>query len=153
MKTPAKLLSVLFSLIAMTMLVSSCGGDDNDGPMSDPASAIVGEYVGTGKLELTGLGMSADTYNGMKVRVTRSSKEFVIVEPYYADGTKFFSSSTSSSVYKITQSANGDFMLTDDAGPRTKITITKKGHMSYDFPYVTVNNESGYSLTFEGDKQ
>jgi len=154
MKKTIKLLSVLCMLTIMSVAFVSCSDDDDkDAPASDPASLISGTYVGTGKLGVAGLGgVIAETYPGMKISVTKSSNEYVVITPYLADNTPFFSNS-GTSVYQITQSANGDFRLTSAERPMAQLTISKSGHMEWEYPYVTWGGDSGYSLIFSGDKQ
>lgn len=154
MKKITKILSLLLCFITLST-VTACSKDDDEknGPIADPASFIQGNYVGTGKLELVGLGVTAETYDGMKINVVKSSNEYVIVTPRFANDTPFFGSGDTGTVYKITQSANGDFMLTSSDYSRAQMTITKAGNMTYNYPYVTVGGESGYALTFQGNKQ
>lgn len=131
---------------------SACSNED-DGPISDPASVVAGTYVGHGQLEIVGLaGMPLEEYAGMKMVVTRSSNEFVIVTPYEASGQPFFANGNGH-VFQITQSASGDFMLTSSDRPNCRLTITKSRAMTYSFPYVNVGGETGYALTFSGQKQ
>lgn len=156
MKNLTKFFTVFVSVLMMACTLWSCGSDDDDaepGPIADPATIVAGTYVGTGKLGIAGVsGVTGETYSGMKISVTRSSNEYVIVNPYYADGKPFFSSENGS-VYQISQMANGDFRLSNSNAPLAQLTITKSGHMEYEYPYVKVGNESGYSLIFTGDKQ
>lgn len=153
MKTSKRFFPFFFSLVALTVFFSSCSKDkaDEPGMISDPASAIQGEYVGTGKLDYLGI-MTVENYSGMKIRITKSSNEYAIVAPYKADNRPFFSEDVGT-VYKITQSAKGDFLLTSSEFPQSQLNITKAGHLTYSFPYVVHGGEDGYSLFFEGDKQ
>lgn len=138
---------------ALLLSFASCGDHDEDKALRDPASAISGTYVGHGQLEMVGLsGLPLEEYQGMKIMITKSSNEFVILTPYLADGTPFFSGN-GGSVYQITQSANGDFMLSSTDRPSSRITISKSGNLSFYYPYVSVNGESGYALNFTGQKQ
>lgn len=152
MKQMFKFFNLLLIIFAISVTFTSCSNDE-EGPMTDPAKAISGTYVGTGKLGLASVsGVTGETYPGMKIIVTKSSNEYVVVTPYLADETPFFKNSTGD-VYQITQSANGDFKLSNSNAPRAQLFISKNGHMEYDYPYVTVGGESGYSLQFTGDRQ
>ena len=130
--------------------LGSCG-DDKDKEIKNPASELAGTYFGTGQLTVAGSSLSLETYNGMKIRVTRSSDEYVIVEPYLASNDPFFKNG-GSTVFHITVTQKGDYLLTSEEASRAQLTITKKGHMEYTYPYVTVGGESGYSLVFSGDR-
>lgn len=131
-------------------LTTACGDDD---PVNeDPATQISGTYVGSGQLELIGLsGMPLEEYQGMKMSVVKSSNEFVILTPYTADGKPFFASG-GGEVFQITQTVSGDYLLTSTSIPNARVTIKKKT-LTYYYPYVTVGGESGYALSFAGDKQ
>ena len=151
MKKKNFFLTLVLSVVSLGLL-SSCSSED-DGPISDPASVIAGTYVGHGQLEMVGLtGFPLEEFYGMKMIVTKSSNEFVMVTPYEADGSAFFASGTGN-VFQITQSASGDFMLTSADFPQCRVTITKSKAMTYTFPYVSVGGESGYALSFTGQKQ
>lgn len=147
------LLSVLslFVLgVLMSSFITSCSKDDEPKIDPNPASKITGSYVGTGHLAVAGLsGMSVLDYPGMKIQVSRSSNEYVIVTPYFADGSPMFSQSTGD-VYYITQTANGDFILTDSSAPQATLKISRNGEMDYYYPYVAYKGESGYALVFNG---
>ncbi len=144
---------MLFVCISVLSMMSSCGKDDEPGPIVDPASLVAGTYVGYGKLEMVGLsGLPLEEYQGMKIRITRSSNEFVILTPYTADDNPFFSSG-SGDVFQITQTAGGDFLLTSTSTPNCRVTISKSFSLSYYYPYVSVGGESGYALNFTGQRQ
>ncbi len=153
MKTSIKLLGIMLTALVVSMGFTSCSDDDNNGPISDPASVLSGEYVGSGKLEIAGSSISVENYAGMKIRVTKSSNEYVIVVPYMADGNPFFSSGSYSDVYQITQTSGGDFKLTSTDTPLAQLTITKSGKLDYYYPYVAHYGEGGYALNFSGSKQ
>lgn len=151
MKKKNFFMALVLGVVSM-FAFSACSNED-DGPMVDPASAIEGTYVGHGQLEIVGLtGMPLEEYAGMKMEVTKSSNEFVIVTPYEANGTPFFANGNGH-VFQITQSASGDFMLTSSDKPNCRVSITKSRAMTYSFPYVSVGGESGYALTFTGSRQ
>ena len=151
MKTSIKFLVIMLMVLAVGMGFSSCSDDDN-GPITDPASVVSGEYVGPGKLEIAGSSVSLETYEGMKIRISKSSNEYVIVIPYMADGKPFFSDSYTA-VYQITQTSSGDFKLSCADRPLAQLTISKSGHLDYIYPYVSVGGEGGYALSFSGSKQ
>ncbi|MBD5233888.1 MAG: hypothetical protein HDS65_06885 [Bacteroidales bacterium] len=148
-----KLFLMLFVCLSTMCLSTACSNDDDEGQISDPASMIAGTYVGKGQLEMVGLsGMPIEEYQGMKIYVTKSSNEFVILTPYSADGSPFFSSG-SGDVFQITQTVNGDYLLTSTNIPNARVSITKSKDLSYYYPYVSVGGESGYALSFTGKKQ
>lgn len=144
----------LLMLLSCTLLIclsSAC--DDDNKHLSDPASVIAGTYVGSGQLELVSLaGMPLETYPGMKIVVTKSSNEYVILTPYEADGSAFFSGG-SGDVYQVTQAADGSFLLTSTSTPNSRVTISKSKTLTYYYPYVSVGGEGGYALSFTGTKQ
>lgn len=139
-------LMMLMSLIALCSF-TSCSGD-NDDIISDPASKITGTYVGTGSLLY--LGIPVESYLGMKFVITKSSNEYVLVTPRTADGEDFFGRP---SVYQITQTARGGYSLRSDNSPNITLEISKSGSLTYTNPNVSVGGDSGYTLTFTGDKE
>ncbi len=147
-----KLFLTLFVCISAMCLTTACSSDDDEKQLSDPASRIAGTYVGSGQLELVGLsGMPLEEYQGMKINVTKSSNEFVILTPVTADGSPFFSGG-SGDVFQITQTVGGDYLLTSNNTPNARVTIKSKT-LSFYYPYVSVGGESGYALSFTGEKQ
>ncbi len=151
MKTCTKLLSLLLALVVSGVMFTSC--NHNDEPNPDLAGMVAGYYIGSGSLQITGLAIDVETYPGMKIRVERSSDEYVIVTPYNADNTTFFSSG-GGTVYKVSRLTTGEFILTNpDEVPMAQVTISKNREMSYYYPYVTVGGESGYALKFSGKRQ
>lgn len=118
-----------------------------------PAYLIDGEYFGTGSLQIISLNVNVESYPGMKVKVERSSNEYVIVTPYNADGTPFLSSGDGT-VYKVSRLTTGEFLLTNtEEVPMAEIKISSRKEMSYYYPYVSVADESGYALKFTGKRQ
>lgn len=152
MKKSRFLLACLIGFLSMGVF-SACDSDNDNEPLSDPATAIAGTYVGVGQLEVVGLsGMPLEEYPGMKIVITKSSNEFAILIPYEADGQKFFVDDARL-VYQITQSANGDFLLTSTTSPNSRVSVTKSKSLTLYYPYVSLGGESGYALSFTGQKQ
>ena len=145
---------ILLVTLFVSATFSSCHDDDDDPkPTNNPAAKIAGSYVGKGYICIAGLqNMPLDTYPGMKLQITRSSNEYVIVTPYFADGKPVFSGG-SGDVYYITQTAGGDFLLTNSETPSATLTIKKTGQVDYYYPYLSINGEGGYALVFNGEKE
>lgn len=136
-------------LIALTMCVgfNSCSEDEpkwND----NPAKAIQGTYVGNGKLSWMDI-IDEEVWNGMKVDVVRSSNEYVILTLRFANGTTILQSDR---VYNVIETSTG-YMLRDSNAPNVEVTIDKSGYMHYYNPNISVGDESGYSITFDGRKE
>lgn len=140
------MLVMLFTSVSL----ASCSDDDKDDDPTtkDPASKIAGTYVGSGNLLY--IGIPVENYPGMKFVLTKSSNEYVLVNPKTADGEDFFQRAA---VYQITQTAKGDFNLRNNDSPNIMMTIDRKGNLSYSNPNVSVGDDSGYTLTFEGSKE
>lgn len=151
MKSYTKFLSLLLTLVVSGIMFTSCDPE----PKSNPnlAGMIAGDYVGSGSLQITGLNVDVESYPGMKLKVERSSDEYVIVTPYNADNTTFFASG-GGTVYKVSRLTTGEFLLTNtDEVPMAQVNISKNREMTYYYPYVTVGGESGYALKFSGKRQ
>ena len=149
MKKLLHYLTILTLLLLSGIAFTACGSDDDE-PTLDPASIIAGEYVGNGSLDM--LGFSVEKYQGMKIRVSKSSNEYVIVSPYLADGSPVFGDKNGT-VFQVTQTASGNYVLNSQEAPLTQLTISKAGHMDFEYPYVSVGGESGYTLKFSGNKE
>ena len=143
---------VLIGVIVSSLSFISCSKDD-DITISDPASAVSGTYIGTGKLTDGNIGgLDYESYLGMKMVVSKSSNEYVILTPYEADGSSFFGSG-GGDVFKITKTASGDYILSSSNYPKAVVSISKNGYLDYYYPYVAVNSVSGYALSFSGNKE
>lgn len=154
MKKKNFFLTFMMSFVALC-LFSACSSDD-DGPISDPASVIAGTYVGTGtETDRMGLNITYGEYHGMKMKVVKSSNEFVVITPEYADGNSYFGGS--GIVFQVTQQANGGFLLTSSEYPMARVTIAASGAMDFYFPYVVQTTSDGdqisLALSFTGSKQ
>lgn len=154
MKQTLRILSMLLCACVMSFSFVSCGDDDDD-DKNEPApvetnlaAKVSGTYVGTGKLTL--LGMEMDTFSGMKMTIRKSSNEYVLVMPQFADGTDFFQKET---IFKILQTSDGSFVLTSDNNRAVKLEISKSGRLTYENPSVSVDGDSGYTLSFSGNKE
>lgn len=140
----------MLCLCVMMMPLSSCKDDDEPAMDRDPAATVSGTYIGTGVESITGLGgLGEITYPGMKIQITKSSKEFIILKVYLANGTSYFQSDKGH-VYQISQLASGDYKLTNDDYPLAQLTISKSGVLKYSFPYV---NGGDYTLSIEATKE
>lgn len=72
-----KYVSMLLCMMLMGISFTACS-DDNDEPDPDYASKVKGTYVGSGKCMYLDL-LEEDSWPGMKVVVTRSSDNYVIL--------------------------------------------------------------------------
>lgn len=151
MKTTTKILSLLLTLLVSGVVFTSCGKDDDE-PNPDVAGLVQGTYIGTGTLQVSGISMDVESYPGMKVNLERSSNEYIILTPYNADNTPFFSDGKGT-VYQVSRLTNGDFLLTSTEVPLAQLRVSASYEMTYYYPYVKVGGESGYALKFTGKRQ
>lgn len=137
------LLTVFFASISFY----SCSDDDKDPTediTTDLARQITGTYVGDGSL--TYYGIEASKFPGMKIIISRSSSDYVLLKIIQANNTTLLKES----VFKVLQTSTKDFILSSDSSPYAKVNIDKNGNLSYTNPSITVDNEEGYTLSFTG---
>lgn len=152
MKKIFKFFMTVFVFATCLGFNTSCN-DHSDEEQKDLASQIEGTYIGTGKLVDTDfVGLEYQSYPGMKMMVTRSSNEYVVITPYKADGKPFFQSA-SGDVFMVTKTSSGDFILTSSTLPYSRVSISKSGSLDYYYPYVTVGETTGYALSFLGNRE
>ena len=136
-------------LIALTMCVglNSCSEDEpkwND----NPAAAVAGTYVGTGKLVYLDI-LDLENWYGMKIEVVRSSNEYVILTLRFSNGETILKTDRS---YNVIETSSG-YILRDPDSTNVEVTIDKSGRMYYNNPNITVDGEEGYCITFNGNKE
>lgn len=147
MKNLIKLTTILTLLLIGTMSFSSCSSDGDDEDDVNYAAQVAGTYVGTGKA--TYLGLDAFTYNGMKLLITRSSNEFVLIKAIHSDNTTFLDNLS----FQVTKTASG-FILMDINDPSVRATIDKSGNITYTVPSIWIGNYSDpFEFNFSGHKE
>lgn len=142
-----KYVSMLLCMMLMGISFTACS-DDNDEPDPDYASKVKGTYVGSGKCMYLDL-LEEDSWPGMKVVVTRSSDNYVILGLMEANNTPILENSRA---YEVLQSGSG-WLLRDPQATNVSVTIDKDGNMVYYNPNITVGGEEGYSISFTGKKE
>ncbi len=144
MKNITKLL-MLLTLFFVGMSLSSCSDDDKDPDITiDLAKQITGTYVGDGTL--THPDINPLKFPGMKIIISRSSSDYVILRIVQADNTTLLEND----VFNILQTSTKDFILRCETFPNTKVNIDKNGNISYTNPHISVRGETGYTLSFTG---
>lgn len=103
--------------------------------LKDYGKQTEGEYVGNGTL--TQNGETIESYNDVKVRIERISKNEVYVN-VIADGEEFFERP---SKYKITKNKNGSYILKHSNISAATITISKNGNLTYHHPKINIEGE------------
>ncbi len=114
--------------------------------LKDNATKIEGTYVGTGNLK-SGNDVIED-YTGIKVIITKKSKDTVLVNVYESDGSKFFATDGEYSVQKL---SNGIFSLTLKGIKNATIEIDTQNNLVYLHPRVNIENEI-YTLNIKAKK-
>lgn len=104
--------------------------------LKDYGKQIEGVYVGSGTL--TQNGEAIESYDGIKVRIERISKNEVNVNVIEVDGAEFFESP---SKYKITKNKNGSYTLKHSSISAATITINKNGNLTYYHPKINIEGE------------
>ncbi len=143
-----KKLNSLLLLLVMIMtsgIFTSCEPPE---PELAPADAVSGTYVGIGKL--TYYGIEIESFAGMKIVVSRSSEEYVLVALKEADDTDIFQKS---SVFQVLKTSSNSYVLRSADNPSTDITIDSNYNMVYNNPSVTVSGEDGYTISFSGKRE
>lgn len=133
-------------LLIASLSFVACSDDNNEEDI-DLSGKVTGTYVGSGKLSY--YGVEIDTWQGMKVVLTRSSNSYVLVDLLEADNSSIFDAPT---VCQIMQSSNS-YVLTSDENPYLKIEIDSQKNMNYTNSAVIVDNERGYTISFSGKKE
>lgn len=142
-----KYVSMLLCMMLMGISFTACS-DDDDEPDVNYAARVEGTYVGSGKCMWADL-LEEDVWAGMKVVVTRSSDNYVILGLMEANNTPILENSRA---YEVLQSGSG-WLLRDPQATNVSVTIDKDGNMVYYNPNITVGGEEGYSISFTGKKE
>lgn len=126
---------------------SACSDDDDDSETNyNYAQQVAGTYVGTGKL--TYYGIEADSWSGMKVIVTSSSYEYVLVRLTTADNTTILDGRA----FQVSKTSSG-YSLRSDENTSIVLSIDNYGNLTYTNPSVSVDGSSGYTISFTGQKE
>ena len=142
-----KYVSMLLCMMLMGISFTACS-DDDDEPDVNYAARVEGTYVGSGKCMYLDL-LEEDSWAGMKVVVTRSSDNYVILGLMETNNTPILENSRA---YEVLQSGSG-WLLRDPQATNVSVTIDKDGNMVYYNPNITVDGEDGYSISFTGKKE
>lgn len=138
-----KLLTLFMAIIAM-MVIPSCGGDDDDEPtVYDPAGAVEGTYIGT--LDVT-KGSSSYNYDNASFIIRKETTGMVYYDIVREDGKKMLSNIPTTVGYSEDKSV---YVLAaiDEEG-----TVSKSGRLYYTGK-CSVNGVKGYNFTFTGYKE
>ena len=135
---------VLIILLSVICFVSCSKEEEVEISLSDQ---VVGMYVGTGKLAT--YGVTIETWSGMKVYVTKSSSDYALVRLEDAAGDEILEND----VFQILKTSSGDYVLNSQENPLSKINIKKDGSIEYNNDGISVNGESGYSISFTGKRE
>lgn len=142
-----KCLSMLLCMMVAGLSFTACS-DDDDKEDLDLASKVVGTYVGNGEMTYLDL-LEVDSWYGMKVVVTRSSDEYVILELKEANGTSIL---TNTRAYRVFSTSSG-YLLRDESAPSVNVMVDKSGTLTYENPNIAVDGESGYTISFSGRRE
>lgn len=140
-----KFIAMLFTALTMCVCLNSCSDDPEPQWDENPAKTIAGTYVGNGALKYLDM-LDVESWNGMRIEVTRSSNEYVTLSLKFANGETILSGNKA---YNVVETSSG-YILKDAEATDVIITISKSGEMHYYNPNISVSGESGYSITFDG---
>lgn len=143
MDNKQKFLTLFMAIIAM-MVMPSCGGDDDDEPtVYDPAGAVEGTYIGT--LDVTN-GSSSYNYDDASFIIRKETTGMVYYDIVREDGKKMLSNIPTTVGYSEDKAV---YVLAaiDEEG-----TVSKSGRLYYTGK-CSVNGVKGYNFTFTGYKE
>lgn len=139
-------------MVSMSCSFASCSDGDDDGSGSDYASKVAGTYVGTMRYTDSSGQDVLDPEKGAKLKVMRSSNEFVLVSFYSADGKNVFDDDEPS-VYQV-EKLGDTYILKAEKSSIDEIRITKKNAIATGYIVVTDYYGSYYvDFSFEGSLQ
>lgn len=138
-----KLLTLFMAIIAI-MIMPSCGGDDNDEPyVYDPAGEIAGTYIG--KLSVTN-GTTSYNYDNASFVIRKETSGSVYYDIVREDGKKMLSNIPTTVGYSKDKSEYVLAAINEDG-------IVSKSGILYYSGKCSVNGVDGYNFTFNGNKE
>lgn len=139
-----KKLLTLFMAIMAVMIMPSCGGDDDDEPsVYDPAGEIAGTYVGN--LSVTN-GATSYNYDNASFIIRKETAGSVYYDIVREDGKKMLSNIPTTVGFSKDKSEYVLAAINEDG------TVSKSGRLYYS-GICSVNGVEGYKFTFNGNKK
>lgn len=137
-------LFAFFMAIMAVVIMPSCGGNDDDEPsVYDPAGEIAGTYIG--KLYVTN-GSTSYNYDNASFIIRKETAGSVYYDIVREDGKKMLSNIPTTVGYSKDKTEYVLAAINEDG------TVTRSGRLSYSGK-CSVNGVEGYNFTFNGNKE